>query len=407
MIVQLGDAPPHDPEPVTGLTADRVVEAAFAVDPAQVYVIDVSSGGSSAGPLADVASRTGGALLRAPSPSEVSAALADALGKALRKPYAWAGGPYVTTIGKELTLDASGSYDPDGRIVSYEWDFDGDGTYDQRTADPMVSHTFDRAFDGEIVLRVTDDSGTTGLATARAHASADGDEVPDAVDNCPAAHDPGQADTDGDGVGDVCDPSPGYPTKDREGIIVVDDSGGSDTCQDRAVTIRGTPGADVLSGTPGDDVIHGDGGNDRIIGRGGHDVICGGPGNDRLEGGTGDDVLLGDEGDDVLLGNQGDDLLLGGDGNDRLEGGLDKDRLEGGAGDDLLLGNQGDDLLLGGDGNDRLEGGPGDDRLEGGAGDDLLLGNQGDDRCTASRTARFAGCEVALGPGLSPTGPPG
>ena len=35
---------------------------------------------------------------------------------------------------------------------------------------------------------------------------ADGDEVPDPEDNCPAAYNPDQADADGDGQGDSCDP---------------------------------------------------------------------------------------------------------------------------------------------------------------------------------------------------------
>jgi hypothetical protein len=37
----------------------------------------------------------------------------------------------------EITLDASASYDPDGSIAAYEWDFDGDGITDWTTGDPL------------------------------------------------------------------------------------------------------------------------------------------------------------------------------------------------------------------------------------------------------------------------------
>jgi hypothetical protein len=46
------------------------------------------------------------------------------------------------------------------------------------------------------------------LATAVAGGDADGDGVPDALDNCPADPNPDQVNTDDDGVGDACDPCP-------------------------------------------------------------------------------------------------------------------------------------------------------------------------------------------------------
>src|SRR5262249_34302770 len=44
------------------------------------------------------------------------------------------------------------------------------------------------------------------------------------TDNCPAAGNAGQADTDADGVGDVCDPSPRGPDSDGDGTADRDDS---------------------------------------------------------------------------------------------------------------------------------------------------------------------------------------
>jgi hypothetical protein len=52
----------------------------------------------------------------------------------------------------------------------------------------------------------------------------DGDGVSNASDNCPAAPNGGQADADGDHVGDVCDPAPRGPDADGDGKPALDDS---------------------------------------------------------------------------------------------------------------------------------------------------------------------------------------
>jgi len=79
-------------------------------------------------------------------------------------PTANAGGPYTANEGETVILDASGSSDPDGMIVSYEWDLDGDGEYDDATGQ-TPSWTWGDDYAGNISLKVTDDGGATGTDT--------------------------------------------------------------------------------------------------------------------------------------------------------------------------------------------------------------------------------------------------
>jgi PKD repeat protein len=58
-------------------------------------------------------------------------------------------------------FDGSGSYDPDGSIVSYDWDFGDGNTGGGATA----SHTYDAEGSYTVVLTVTDDGGATDTDT--------------------------------------------------------------------------------------------------------------------------------------------------------------------------------------------------------------------------------------------------
>jgi len=73
--------------------------------------------------------------------------------------------PKQPRSGVEATLDASGSNDIDGSIVSYAWDFDGDGIFDETTGSPQVVHTFPTAGEVQVTLVVTDNAGGKGSYT--------------------------------------------------------------------------------------------------------------------------------------------------------------------------------------------------------------------------------------------------
>ncbi len=78
------------------------------------------------------------------------------------------------------------------------------------TTTPEVVHTFDDEFTGSLGLFVTDDTDRVSLATQHLAITVDGDEIPTETDNCPAVENMAQSDTDEDGDGDACDPTPGW-----------------------------------------------------------------------------------------------------------------------------------------------------------------------------------------------------
>jgi YD repeat-containing protein len=79
-------------------------------------------------------------------------------------PIANAGGPYTGTVGQNTSFSGGGSFDPDGSIVSYAWNF-GDGGAGSGVA---PTHIYTTAGTYNVTLTVTDNNGATGSATATA-----------------------------------------------------------------------------------------------------------------------------------------------------------------------------------------------------------------------------------------------
>jgi hypothetical protein len=70
--------------------------------------------------------------------------------------------PNPATTGQPVAFDAGGSADADGAISGYEWDLDGNGSYETDTGTtPTTGLTYPAPGDVTVRLRVTDDDGAT------------------------------------------------------------------------------------------------------------------------------------------------------------------------------------------------------------------------------------------------------
>jgi len=228
-----------------------------------------------------------------------------------------------------------------------------------------------------------------------------------------------------------------YKTLDETGVYRIQAGAEGSHCQDLLVSYGDSDKASTLNGGDGNDLLFAYGLNDTLNGGEDHDLLVahdtgntlngdegndtsvtygtknssnGGIGNDTLfayadentlNGGAGTDTLIvkssnsllnGDAGNDLLNSMGDDNHLNGGEGDDGLEAFGSNSSLKGDAGNDILFADGANSNLDGGTGNDtlfaegeysNLDGGEGDDFLDATANNSSLIGGAGNDNLYA------------------------
>lgn len=163
--VILTDAGYHDPDVVDGSTLATVAKRALEIDPVNVYPVVPSYVSGSYTALAEAT--TGQVIL---NEGDTKAALTTALTRLQNRPVALLAHPdYYAQPGQQITFDASASYSPGSTITKYDWDYNGDGTFEESTGTAVASRTYTAVSDGVMQVRMTDANGLIANASAEVH----------------------------------------------------------------------------------------------------------------------------------------------------------------------------------------------------------------------------------------------
>jgi len=81
-----------------------------------------------------------------------------------QKPVANITGPFIGYVNQTIIFSAQHSYDSDGYIIGYRWDFNNDGLFDiDWLEEVFITHVYDAAGSYTVKLQVKDDEGETSI----------------------------------------------------------------------------------------------------------------------------------------------------------------------------------------------------------------------------------------------------
>jgi nitrous oxidase accessory protein NosD len=77
--------------------------------------------------------------------------------------FSWT--PENPKINQTITFNASTSYDPDGTIILYKWDWNNDGTFEESYPTPLATHAWNESGSHPVTLQVLDNMNASGNTT--------------------------------------------------------------------------------------------------------------------------------------------------------------------------------------------------------------------------------------------------
>lgn len=153
--IVLTDASYHDPDYVDGSTLDEIKALSLSIDPVNVYPVVPDY---LVDEYASLAEATVGQVV--PIGDDAAEALNEALTRIESRPIAQlALGSYRAEPGQTIHFDGSSSYSVGSTISTWDWDFDGDGSFEILGGSPQADHTYPEPFSGVAQLRITDANG--------------------------------------------------------------------------------------------------------------------------------------------------------------------------------------------------------------------------------------------------------
>lgn len=174
VVLVIGDAPPKDPEPVTGYTSSGILAESQRMR-APIYALPICCDSDADAAFSSLATGSGGQTLRAASGAGVADAILQAISEQSASPSfsssatdvsAGSRGmrsarddstPTAAPVGSPIPITAADVTSPLGEDLTYHWDF-GDGQ--QLTSDgPVVDHVWSSPFHGDVVVTATDEDG--------------------------------------------------------------------------------------------------------------------------------------------------------------------------------------------------------------------------------------------------------